>query len=87
MLSWLLCIGVLIAITAAILNGHRTADLGPTGTAGAQPVHTTLPGSYVAVPGPWHWRWVKVENPPPGTPRYIRQRYRTIRYVPAAPAP
>jgi hypothetical protein len=28
---------------------------------------------------------VQVRNPPPGSPRYIRQRYRTIRYVPTAP--
>jgi hypothetical protein len=80
---------VLIAMTAAIVNGHETAGIGPSGigSAGARSVHTTLPGSYVAVPGPWHWRWVKVENPPPGTPRYIRQRYRTIRYVADAPVP
>jgi hypothetical protein len=49
--------------------------------------HSALPGAYVAVPGPWHWRWVRVEHPPPGTPHYIRQRYRTINYVSATPVP
>lgn len=48
------------------------------------PTHA-LPGAYVAVPGPWHWRWVRVKNPLAGGPHYVRQRYRTIRYVPATP--
>jgi hypothetical protein len=47
--------------------------------------HTTLSGAYVAIQGPWRYRWVRVVNPPPGTPAYVRQRYRTIRYVAAAP--
>jgi len=41
----------------------------------------TLPGAYVAVQGPWRYRWVRIGNPPPGTPAYVRQRYRTVRYV------
>lgn len=47
--------------------------------------HSTLPGAYVAVQGPWHYRWVRVVDPHPGTPAYVRQRYRTVRYVTAAP--
>jgi hypothetical protein len=49
--------------------------------------HGAKPGAYIAVPGSWHSRWVLVKDPPPGTPRYVRQRYRTIHYVSATPLP
>jgi len=31
--------------------------------------------------GPWEWRRVRVVNRTPGAPRYVRQHYRTIKYV------
>lgn len=75
---------VLCALMAGIagviqFGGHGGDEIGGP--------HSALPGAYVAVPGPWHWRWVRVEHPPPGTPRYIGQRYRTIHYVGATPLP
>lgn len=71
----------LIAAVAGVIQfgGHGSAGIG-----GEQ---VSLPGAYVAVPGPWHWRWVRVENPPPGTPHYVRQRYRMVKYVSATPLP
>jgi len=75
---------ILCALIAGIagisqVSGHSGIGMGDE--------HGRLPGAYVAVPGPWHWRWVRVENPPPGTPHYVRQRYRTIKYVSATPVP
>jgi hypothetical protein len=75
-----------LAVVAVIAIVVITMALGARGgfDRGA---HAHVPGAYVAVPGPWHWRWVRVLHPPPGTPKYIRQRYRTIRYVGASPSP
>jgi hypothetical protein len=75
--------GVCLLLTAAALAQH----LDTHGRVGIGAPHSTLPGAYVAVQGPWHYRWVRVINPPPGTPAYVRQRYRTIRYVAQTPAP
>jgi hypothetical protein len=60
-------------------------DVGERGHIVVGSPHRGLPGAYVAVPGPWHWRWVPVKTPLPHGPRYVRERYRTIRYLPAAP--
>jgi hypothetical protein len=73
-----------------INSGSSQAVLQTTTNRGDQITTTrggtsTIPNGYVAEPGPWQWRWVRVDNPPPGTPLYVRQRYRTIRYVPASP--
>jgi hypothetical protein len=43
--------------------------------------HGRPPGLYIAVPGPWRWRWVPVLDPARGGPRYVHQRYRIIKYV------
>ncbi len=69
--------GVCLLLAAAAL----TQQLDALGTVGIGAHHSTLPGAYVAVQGPWRYRWVRVINPPPGTPAYVRQRYRTIKYV------
>jgi hypothetical protein len=74
----LIVCAVLVGVAAVIRLGAPSA--GPGAGHGGQ-----LPGAYVAVPGPWRWRWVSVKNPPPGTPRYVRQRYRVIKYVSATP--
>jgi hypothetical protein len=69
------CVCILLAAAAFVpLQGVP----GPVGIGTS---HSTLPGAYVAVQGPWRYRWVRVVDPPPGTPAYVRQRYRTIRYV------
>jgi hypothetical protein len=73
----------LLAVSAAAaaivsLAHHREHGHLPLGAP-----HHTLPNAYIAVPGRWHWRWVPVKNPPPGSPHRVRERYRTIRYVPA----
>ncbi len=77
-----------VALLIAAIAGAAVVGLEDVGERGhvvvGSPGHA-LPGAYVAVPGPWHWRWVPVKNPPPHGRRYVRQRYRTIRYVPAAP--
>jgi hypothetical protein len=73
------CVCILLAATAFV---HLQDAHGPVGT-GAP--HNTLPGAYVAVQGPWRYRWVRVVDPPPGTPAYVRQRYRMVKYVAAAP--
>jgi hypothetical protein len=81
---------LVVAIAGLVQYGRH----GPSGSGGLQVVTRTptqsgtssrLPGAYIAEPGPWRWRWVRVENPPLGAPGYVRQRYRTIRYVPAIP--
>jgi hypothetical protein len=69
------CVCILLAATAFV---HLQGSHGPVGIGAS---HSTPPGAYVAVQGPWHYRWVRVVDPPPGTPAYVRQRYRTIRYV------
>ncbi len=69
--------GICLLLSAAAL----AQQLGVNTPGGIGINHTTLPGAYVAVRGPWRYRWVRVVNPPPGTPAYVRQRYRTIRYV------
>jgi len=46
---------------------------------------TSLPSNVIAVPGPWQYRWVKVVNPPPGTPKYVRQKYRVVHYESVTP--
>jgi hypothetical protein len=74
--------GVCLLLAAVAL----AQQLGAHGTVGIGAHHSTLPGAYVAVQEPWHYRWVRVVNPPPGTPAYVRQRYRTIKYV-TAPVP
>jgi hypothetical protein len=67
---------VATALLVAAVAGAAIVGLEDVGERGhllvGSPGHT-LPGAYVAVPGPWHWRWVRVA------------RYRTVRYVPAAP--
>lgn len=69
---------VVIALTASALGGRLGVNPKP---------HGALPGAYVAVPGPWRWRWVRVLHPPPGSPHFVRQRYRRIKYVSATPIP
>jgi len=73
MFSVLVAAGVAGIVKFGVHGGRAGAGIGAP--------HGALPGAYVAVPGPWHWRWVRVKNPPSGTPHYVRQRYRTIRYV------
>lgn len=73
------CVCILLAATAFV---HLRDSHGPVGISAP---HSTLPGAYVAVQGPWRYRWVRVVNPPPGTPAYVRQRYRTVKYVTEAP--
>lgn len=71
---------VLGLLVAAVLE--RTEVVGRTHVAVEGASHN-LPGAYIAVPGPWHSRWVPVKNQLPGLPRYVHERFRTIRYVPA----
>jgi hypothetical protein len=75
------CVCILLAATVFV---HLQDSHGPLGIGDP---HSTLPGAYVAVQGPWRYRWVRVVNPPPGTPAYVRQRYRTVRYVGETPVP
>lgn len=86
--GWTALRRLLLALVVATVAGAAIVGLTDVGERGQLFVgspHSGLPGAYVAVPGPWHSRWVPVKNPMPGGPRYVRQRYRTIRYVPAAP--
>jgi hypothetical protein len=79
---------VALALLIATIAGGAIVgleDVGERGHIVVDSPHDGLPGAYVAVPGSWHWRWVPVKNPLPGGPRYVRERYRTIHYVPAAP--
>jgi hypothetical protein len=71
------------SLAAVVIVG--LVDPGERGHVFVGTPHHSLPGAYVAVPGPWHWRWVRVKNPPHGSPRYVHERYRTIRYTPAVP--
>ncbi len=71
-----------------LVVAHASAlHLNLEGALGINAPNAAVPGAYVAVPGPWRWRWVRIRNPPPGTPRFVRQRYRTIKYVSATPVP
>lgn len=75
--------GICLLLAAVAL----AQQLGAHGTLGIGAHHSTLPGAYIAVQGPWQYRWVRVINPPPGTPAYVRQRYRTVKYVAQTPVP
>lgn len=74
---------LLLAALAATIGLRFGAfdNLGGFGNVVSHTLHRGTAGNYRAVPGPWRWRWVPVQNPPPGSPPYIRQRYRTIHYV------
>jgi hypothetical protein len=83
-------IGVLAAIAGNRLPGGQFPVVsapggGPASTVG--PSTGSVPGAYIAVPGAWHTRSVRVLHPPPGSPAYVQQRYRTIHYVGVAPTP
>lgn len=74
---------MLIVAAAAVASNRLPVSSGGLAP-GASPVGASpsrVPGAYVAVPGAWHTRWVRVVDPPPGTPAFVKQRYQVIHYV------
>jgi hypothetical protein len=68
---------------SAVLCGAVAANalgLWPSSPIVANRSRDALSTSYIALPGPWQYRWVAVRNPPPGTPSMVRERYRAVRY-------
>jgi hypothetical protein len=91
--TWRQWLGVLVAVGSIAAfavfrpSGSQLSLGAPAGAPAVVGAPAVLPGAYVARVGPWHYRWVAVRNPPPGTPARVRQRYRIVHYVAVAPVP